>query len=207
MSELKYKRVLLKLSGEVLAGKQKTGVDVETVGKICDKIKEIVEMGVQVARLVPQKAIDRLIKVHSKLIKENGKTHNFYIIGDGPDKERLVSLIKKYGVKDTFFLLGKKENPYPYIKKADYFCLLSEFEGYGMVLEEAKILNKPIIITDTAAREAIEKYENSKILENTEEGIYKGLKEIIQKPYRNKEFSSNYNNLNRLKDIIDFIGE
>ena len=49
--------------------------------------------------------------------------------------------------------------------------------------------------------------ENSKILENTEEGIYKGLKEIIQKPYRNKEFSSNYNNLNRLKDIIDFIGE
>lgn len=172
-----------------------------------EEIKENSLNFVTVARLVPQKAIDRLIKVHSKLIKENGKTHNFYIIGDGPDKERLVSLIKKYGVKDTFFLLGKKENPYPYIKKADYFCLLSEFEGYGMVLEEAKILNKPIIITDTAAREAIEKYENSKILENTEEGIYKGLKEIIQKPYRNKEFSSNYNNLNRLKDIIDFIGE
>ena len=52
MSELKYKRVLLKLSGEVLAGKQKTGVDVETVGKICDKIKEMVEMGVQVAIVV-----------------------------------------------------------------------------------------------------------------------------------------------------------
>ena len=52
MSELKYKRVLLKLSGEALAGKQKTGVDVETVGKICDKIKEVVEMGVQVAIVV-----------------------------------------------------------------------------------------------------------------------------------------------------------
>lgn len=52
MSETKYKRVLLKLSGEVLAGEQKTGVDVETVGKICDKIKEIVEMGVQVAIVV-----------------------------------------------------------------------------------------------------------------------------------------------------------
>ena len=46
MSDAKYKRVLLKLSGEALAGEQKTGVDVETVGKICDKIKEIVEMGV-----------------------------------------------------------------------------------------------------------------------------------------------------------------
>ena len=52
MTEAKYKRVLLKLSGEALAGEQKTGVNVETVGKICDKIKEIVEMGVQVAIVV-----------------------------------------------------------------------------------------------------------------------------------------------------------
>ena len=52
MSNAKYKRVLLKLSGEALAGEQKTGVNVETVGKICDKIKEIVEMGVQVAIVV-----------------------------------------------------------------------------------------------------------------------------------------------------------
>ena len=52
MHDTKYKRVLLKLSGEALAGEQKTGVDVETVGKICDKIKEIVEMGVQVGIVV-----------------------------------------------------------------------------------------------------------------------------------------------------------
>ena len=52
MPETKYKRVLIKLSGEALAGKKGTGVDVETVGAICDKIKEIVEMGVQVAIVV-----------------------------------------------------------------------------------------------------------------------------------------------------------
>ena len=52
MADLKYKRVLLKLSGEALAGEQKTGVNVETVGKICDKIKEIVDMGVEVAIVV-----------------------------------------------------------------------------------------------------------------------------------------------------------
>ena len=50
--ELKYNRVLLKLSGEVLAGEKKFGVDVETVGKLCDKIKEIVELGVQVGIVV-----------------------------------------------------------------------------------------------------------------------------------------------------------
>ena len=52
MSEAKYNRVLLKLSGEALAGEQKTGVNAEVVGKICDKIKEVVDMGVQVAIVV-----------------------------------------------------------------------------------------------------------------------------------------------------------
>lgn len=52
MSEAKYKRVLLKLSGETLAGEQKTGVNAEVVGQMCDKIKEVVNMGVEVAIVV-----------------------------------------------------------------------------------------------------------------------------------------------------------
>ena len=52
MEDIAYKRILLKLSGEALAGEKKTGVDGETVGKICDRIKEIVDMGVQVAIVV-----------------------------------------------------------------------------------------------------------------------------------------------------------
>ncbi|MDE5539622.1 MAG: UMP kinase [Bacilli bacterium] len=52
MENIKYKRVLLKLSGEALAGKTKFGVDVETVGPICDKIKEVVDMGVEVGIVV-----------------------------------------------------------------------------------------------------------------------------------------------------------
>ena len=52
MENLAYKRILLKLSGEALSGSKKTGIDADTVGKICDKIKEIVEMGVQVSIVV-----------------------------------------------------------------------------------------------------------------------------------------------------------
>ncbi len=52
MANIKYKRVLLKLSGEALAGDQKTGVNAEVVGKICDKIKEVVNLGVQVSIVV-----------------------------------------------------------------------------------------------------------------------------------------------------------
>lgn len=163
---------------------------------------------VTVARLVPQKAIDRLIKVHAKLVYSNYK-HHFYVIGEGSEKFKLENLIRENNVQDTFHLLGKKENPYPYIKHADYFCLLSNFEGYGMVLEEAKILGKPIIITDTAAREAVYKYENSIILENDEEKIFEGLKDIIQNNKKVKKLEENeqYDNSSILEKIEKLLGD
>ena len=52
MSEPKYKRVLLKLSGEALAGEKGFGIDTETMGKVCDSIKKVVESGVEVAIVV-----------------------------------------------------------------------------------------------------------------------------------------------------------
>ena len=158
---------------------------------------------VTVTRLVEPKAIDRLIKVHKKLI-DNGYYHKIYVVGDGPEREKLENLVKVNSVNETFVLLGKKENPYPYIKNATYFCLLSKFEGYGMVIEEAKILNKSIIITDTAAREALVNYKNSKILNNTEEGIYNGLKKAIETKLQESETEvyDNENIIEELKSIL-----
>ena len=141
---------------------------------------------VTVCRLVEQKAIDRLIRVHKRII-DDGLMHEFFIIGDGPERSKLEQLIKENNVESTFHLLGKKENPYPYIKEADYFCLLSYFEGYGMVLEEAKILNKRIIITDTAAKEALDNYGRAIIVENKEKNIYENLSKIIMNREHLKE--------------------
>ena len=159
-----------------------------------------------VARLTKQKAIDRIIRAHKKLISKGFK-HEFYVIGDGPERENLEKQILDLKVEKTFHLLGKKENPYPYIRQAKFFCLLSEFEGYGMVIEEAKILNKPIIITDTAAREALQNYENSVIVKNNEEAIYDIIKEIIK---NNKESFSDkkekYDNskiITRLEKLLE----
>lgn len=52
MAELAYNRILLKLSGEALAGEKKTGIDADVLGKICDQIKEVVDLGVEVAIVV-----------------------------------------------------------------------------------------------------------------------------------------------------------
>ena len=155
---------------------------------------------VTVARLVEQKAIDRLVNVHSKLM-ENGLEHKIYVIGDGPERANLESVIQEKKVSNSFILLGKRENPYPYIKNADCFALLSNFEGYPMVLLEAQILEKFIIITDTAARETLQNYENCMIVGNNEEDIYNGLKNVIA----NKDFGNANTNKYNNADIIESI--
>ena len=78
-----------------------------------------------------------------------------------------------------------------------------------MVLEEAKILGKSIIITDTAAREAVEKYNKSIILENNEEKIYEGLKQVIQNHNKNKiqESDEQYDNTKIIEKIEQLLNE
>lgn len=158
----------------------------------------------QVSRLVSQKAIDRLIKVHSKLIKQ-GYNHRIFVVGDGPLKEKLEKQIQEENVESSFKLLGARENPYPLVKEADFFCLLSNFEGYPMVVEEAKILNKFILATNTATREALIDYASkSYIVSNNEEGVEEALKFAI-KNYRQKNKQNNqyaYEN-NRIIDKIE----
>lgn len=84
---------------------------------------------VVVARLTKAKGLDRLIEVHRRLIKDR-IIHNIYIIGEGEERKNLEEKIKEYGIKKSFILLGKRENPYPYILKAKYFGLFSYAEGY-----------------------------------------------------------------------------
>ena len=163
---------------------------------------------VQVSRLVEQKAIDRLIRVHSKLMKKGFK-HKIFIVGDGPLKEKLEKQIEKLGIKDSFILLDAKQNPYPYIQNADYFGLFSNFEGYPMVIEEAKILRKYILATNTATREALINYSKfSQIVDNNEEGIEQAIKfAIINKGNVKKmQNSYTYDNdriINKITKIID----
>ena len=103
--------------------------------------------------------------------------------------------------------MGKRENPYPYIKRADYFVLLSQFEGYGMVIEEAKILNKNIIITNTAAKEAVKNYSKKWILENTEDAIFEGLKQVLKKNVVFEEEKIKYDNEDLIQKIEKILGE
>ena len=188
-------------------------INSERILKLADKPIEKVFTNecvniIQVSRLVEQKAIDRLVRVHSKLIKEGFK-HRIFIVGEGPLRDKIEKQIEDEGVKDTFILLGAKQNPYPYVKGADYFGLFSNFEGYPMVVEEAKILRKYILATNTATREALINYPKfSQIVDNSEEGIEKAIKFAINNKNSIKKLQNDYTYdndriINKIIKIID----
>jgi len=183
-------------------------IDCERIKKLAQEdmdlsYKQDAPVFLSVCRLTEQKAVERLIRVHKRLI-DDGFFHYIYIIGDGPLRLELLSFIDKEQVNDTFFLIGKKENPYPFIKNADYFILASYYEGYGMVLVEAEVLSKPILITDTAAREAVSDYLDATIMENSEEGIYQGMKTALRAKKKNSK-SKKYENASIIYDIMEAI--
>lgn len=56
--------------------------------------------------------------------------------------------IREFKVEDSVIVLGKKENPYPYIKRCDVYVQPSNYEGKSIAVREAQILHKPVIITN-----------------------------------------------------------
>jgi glycosyltransferase involved in cell wall biosynthesis len=114
---------------------------------------------------------------------DEGFPHRIQILGDGYDFENIKNLKTELGVDETAEMLGFTDNPYPYLKNADFFVLSSRYEGFPTVLFEAITLKKNIIATDVSGVE--EMLLNGKlglIIENSEEGIYSGMKQALSTP-------------------------
>lgn len=83
-----------------------------------------------------------------KRIREQGWNVYWYIIGYGGDEALIRQKIAETGMQEYVLLLGKKENPYPYIQACDYYIQPSRYEGKSVTVREAQLLGKPVIITD-----------------------------------------------------------
>lgn len=99
-----------------------------------------------IGRLDKQKGYDIALKA-CKRLKENGINFRWYVLGKGPLKSEIVEQIKQYSLEEHFILLGVKANPYPFIKDCDIYVQTSKFEGFGLAIAEARILNKPVVTT------------------------------------------------------------
>lgn len=146
---------------------------------------------VSVGTVFPQKGFDRLLKVHKKLLDE-GYLHQIKIIGDGYDFENIKNLKTELGLGKTAKMLGFTENPYPYFKNSDFYILSSRYEGFPTVLFEAITLKKNIIATDVSGvREMLEDGKLGLIVENSEKGIYDGMKKALTNPEYFEKYQEN----------------
>lgn len=131
---------------------------------------------VSVGTVFPQKGFDRLLRVHQKLINEN-LFHNVLIVGNGYDFDIIKALLSELQIEKTAKMYGFTANPYPFFKIADFFILSSRYEGFPTVLTEAIVLQKPIVATDVSGvKDLLENGKFGLIVENSEEGIYQGMK-------------------------------
>jgi len=146
---------------------------------------------ISVGTVFPQKGFDRLLKVHKKLLDE-GLKHKILIVGDGYDFENIKKLKLELGVDNTATMLGFTDNPYPYFKHSDFYLLSSRYEGFPTVLFEAITLKKKIIATEVSGvKEMLNDGEIGLIVENSEEGIYYGMKRALENSEDFNPYSEN----------------
>lgn len=98
-----------------------------------------------IGRFLPQK-IEGIPHICAEM-ERLGADFRWYVIGYGPDRE-IQEALDKYGMRHRMKLLGKKSNPYPYIKACDIYAQPSIYEGKSVTVREAQILCKPVVITD-----------------------------------------------------------
>ncbi|MGF1737292.1 glycosyltransferase [Photobacterium satsumensis] len=106
---------------------------------------------VSVGRLCNAKGYDFMIEALAKL-KKIKPDFRHYIIGDGPDKEKISQDIEMFGLTDNVILTGALKNPFPIVKGAKLLLMTSAWEGFGLVVVEALSLNVPVVATEIPAQ-------------------------------------------------------
>ena len=148
-----------------------------------------------------QKKLSRIIDATKKLNKE-GYKFRVVFLGKGTQTNQYKEMAKK--IKNIEFL-GAKKNPYPYLKKSDCLLLSSQFEGYPVVFVESQILGKPIVTTKVSDSKKEIEGKYGIVVENSEEGVYNGMKEFLEKGYIPQNFSGEEYNQEIIENLNNII--
>lgn len=131
-----------------------------------------------------------------KILVDRGYNIRWNIIGDGEEKGQLMKLIEENHLENNFKLLGLKSNPYPYIKQADIYAQTSRFEGKSIAIDEAKILNKPIIVTNfSTAKDQVNDEIDGLIVEMSANAMADGIEKLIKDSNLRSRLTSNLSKL------------
>jgi glycosyltransferase involved in cell wall biosynthesis len=158
--------------------------DVEQIYKLANKEKINTKdfTFVLVGRVDNQhKGFDRVLTA-AKRLHDEGYHFDVWVVGNGKDFEELQKQ-KADGDMSYVTLWGQQENPYQFIKSADVFICSSHYEGYGLVVSEALILEQPVLSSDVSGpAEILDHGKYGMVVENSEKGLYQGMKAFLDKP-------------------------
>ena len=164
---------------------------------------------VSVARLSHAKGIDNAVRA-LKVLHNRGLTNiKWYVVGYGGDEQMIRNLIKENNLEDSFILLGKKVNPYPYINAGDIYVQPSRYEGKAVTVVEAQILGKPVVITNyTTAKSQVRDNVDGYICELSVEGIADGVEKLYKDKNLRIKLSENckntdYSNSSELENLYN----
>ena len=114
------------------------------------------------------------------ILKDNGLDFVWYFVGEGEMRTAIEQRIADLGLADNVILLGLKENPYPYMAKADVYVQTSAFEGFGMTIAEAKMLHRPVVSTNfDVIHDQIVDHQNGLIADMTPQNVAEKILELI----------------------------
>ncbi len=153
------------------------------------------------------KGIDNGVRALRTLHDKGFTDIKWYVVGYGGDEEMIRKLIKENHLEKDFIILGKKINPYPYMKGCDLYVQPSRYEGRAVTVTEAQILGKAVIITNyPTAKSQLRDGVDGLICDKSVEGIASGIENIYNDRRLKKEMEeccgkSNYSNMEELGKI------
>ena len=134
-----------------------------------------------VSRISPQKAPDVFIKM-AKIVKDKIPNSHFIIVGNGNQETEIKKYAEDNGFYDNLHITGWVDNPMNYVELFDVACLLSRWEGFGLVLPEYMIAEKPIVASNVDAIPNIIKNGENGLLVDVDDPV--GASEAVLQIYQ-----------------------
>lgn len=135
-----------------------------------------------VGRISPQKAPDVFVKA-ANLVKKKIPSAHFIIVGSGEQEGEIRKYAKEKGISDVLHITGWVDDPMSYVELFDVACLLSRWEGFGLVLPEYMMAGKPIVASKADAIPNIIRDGENGLLINVDDEV--GVSEAVQILYEN----------------------
>ena len=164
-----------------------------------------------IGRLDHQKGYDIALEA-ARLLKERGILFTWYVLRKGGLYDEIKQTIQKYGLEKEFILLGITANPYPMIKQCDIYVQTSKFEGYGLAIAEARMLNKPVVTTkfDAVFNQMVHE-KNGLVTTMDGVGVADGIERLLKEPdlyhaivdYLNQEKKGNVEEIAYFYQLIE----